>query len=156
MSELLLTATDQKLLRVAYEQAVVSYRQEGVPVGAVLADGNEILSSGHNQRVQNQDPTAHGEIDCLRNGKRRVRYDGLTLYTTLSPCMMCAGAIIQFGISRVVVGENRNFAGNVDFLRSHGVEVVVVDDADCIDLMANFIHERPDLWDEDISGRTYV
>lgn len=156
MSGILLTAADRKLLRVAYEQAVVSYRQEGVPVGAVLAKGDEVLSSGHNQRVQNQDPTAHGEIDCLRNGKRRARYDGLTLYTTLSPCMMCAGAIIQFGIPRVVVGEKRNFAGHVDFLRSRGVEVIVADDADCMELMAQFIRERPDLWDEDIAGRIDV
>lgn len=151
-----LSDTDRFLLKLAYEQAMESYEQQGVPVGAVLADADEVVGRGHNQRVQQQDPTAHGEIDCLRNASRRSRYDGLTLYTTLSPCMMCTGAIVQFGIPRVVIGEDKNFPGNVGFLRSHGVETVVAQDASCIELMARFIHERPDLWDEDIAGRSDV
>jgi cytosine deaminase len=95
-------------------------------------------------------------MDCLRRAGRRTRYAGVCLYTTLSPCMMCAGTILQFGIRRVVVGENRNFPGNHDFLRAHGVEVRVLQDPDCVELMARFIRERPDLWDEDIAGRTDV
>ena len=151
-----LSPADRKHLRIAFEQAVKSYEQGGIPVGAVLAGGGQVLSSGHNQRVQQGDPTAHGEIDCLRKARRRARYDGVTLYTTLSPCMMCAGAILQFGIPRVVVGENQNFPGNIEFLRSRGVKIILAGDVDSIDLMAKCIHEYPDLWDEDIAGRTNV
>lgn len=151
-----LTEVDRSHLRLAFEQALSSYEQGGVPVGAVLAEGETVLASGHNQRVQVGDPTAHGEMDCLRNAARRARYDGLTLYTTLSPCMMCAGAILHFGIPRVVVGENANFAGNVSFLRERGIETLVADDAECMELMERFIHESPALWDEDIAGRSDV
>lgn len=139
-------------MRLAYEQMLKSYNEGGLPIGAVMVEQGSVIAAGHNQRVQNGDPTAHGEMDCLRRAGRRARYDGVTLYTTLSPCMMCTGTIIQFGIPRVVIGENLNFAGNIELLRERGVEVVLLNDQACIDLMARFIRERPDLWDEDIAG----
>jgi cytosine/creatinine deaminase len=144
---------DYDFLRAAYQQALASYNEGGLPIGAVMVEKGAIIAAGHNRRVQQDDPIAHGEMDCFRKAGRRSRYDGVTLYTTLSPCMMCSGTILQFGLKRVVVGENRNFAGNLEFLRSHGVDVRLIDDADCIALMARFIRERPELWDEDIAGR---
>lgn len=107
---------------------------------------------GHNRRVQDGDPIAHGEMDCLRKAGRRGEYAGITLYTTLSPCMMCSGAILQFGIKSVVIGDAENFPGNITFLQQHGVDVTVLDDPDCIALMARFIKERPELWHEDIAA----
>ena len=144
---------DRAFMKQAFAEALASYNEGGVPVGAAMVEGEVVIASGHNRRVQEGDPIIHGEMDCLRRAGRRNRYDSLTLYTTLSPCMMCSGAILQFGIPRVVVGERQNFPGNVDFLRIHGVEVVVLDDPDCIELMSRFIAERPELWDEDIAGR---
>lgn len=149
-------ALNRQFLRAAYEQALKSYREGGLPIGAVMAENGAIIAAGHNRRVQHQDPTAHGEMDCFRAAGRRLRYDSVTLYTTLSPCMMCAGTIVQFGVKRVLIGEARNFPGNPEFLRAHGVEVEIVDDADCIALMSRFIRERPELWDEDIAGRRNV
>ncbi|HWV58843.1 MAG TPA: nucleoside deaminase [Longimicrobiales bacterium] len=143
-------------MRLAYDQALESYREGGLPIGAVMVEDGRVIASGHNRRVQDGDPTAHGEMDCLRRAGRRARYDGVTLYTTLSPCMMCAGTVVQFGIPRVVIGEALNFPGNPDFLREHGVEVEIVDDPACIELMQRFIRERPALWDEDIAGREEV
>jgi cytosine deaminase len=143
-------------MRAAYEQALKSYNEGGLPIGAVMVENGSVMAAGHNRRVQDDDPTAHGEMDCLRRAGRRSRYDGITLYTTLSPCMMCSGTILQFGIRTVVVGEDRNFPGNPVFLRQHGVNVVLLDDPDCIALMRRFIGERPELWDEDIAGRTEV
>ena len=142
---------DPSLLTRAYELALKSYREGGCPIGSVLARGSEVLGEGHNQRVQKGDPIAHGEMDALRNAGRQTGYAGTTLYTSLSPCMMCAGTIVQFGIPRVVVAENVNFGGNEDFLRSRGVEVEVVGDERCIDLMRRFIAEQPALWNEDIA-----
>jgi cytosine deaminase len=147
---------DQAYMKLAYEQALKSYHEGGLPIGAVMVQGGMMVAAGHNQRVQTGDPTAHGEMDCMRRAGRRPRYDSVTLYTTLSPCMMCAGTIVQFGVRRVVVGEDRNFKGNVEFLRAHGVEVRVLDDIDCQRLMAQFIREKPELWDEDIAGRDHV
>jgi cytosine deaminase len=143
-------------MRAAFEQALKSYHEGGLPIGAVMVENGSVIAAGHNRRVQDGDPTAHGEMDCLRRAGRRARYDGITLYTTLSPCMMCSGTILQFGIREVVVGEDQNFPGNPDFLRQHGVNVVLLDDPDCIALMRRFIAERPELWDEDIAGRTKV
>lgn len=145
--------SDSGFMRLAFEQALKSYNEGGLPIGAVMTEVGEVIARGHNRRVQDGDPTAHGEMDCLRAAGRRSRYDGVTMYTTLSPCMMCTGTILQFGIRRVVVGEARNFPGNVSLLRAHGVNVSVLDDADCIELMSRFIRERPELWDEDIAGR---
>jgi creatinine deaminase len=150
------TDDDLEFLRAAYEQAVESYNEGGLPIGAVMVENGAIVAAGRNRRVQQRDPIAHAEMDCLRNAGRRARYQGVTLYTTLSPCMMCAGAAVQFGIKSLVVGENRNFPGNIEFLRSHGVDVRLMDDVPCIALMKRFIEEHPDLWDEDIAGRSSV
>lgn len=143
-------------MRAAYEQALKSYNEGGLPIGAVMVENGLIVAQGHNRRVQDGDPIAHGEMDCFRKAGRRARYDQATLYTTLSPCMMCSGTILQFGVKRVVVGEDKNFPGNIDFLKAHGVDVVLLNDQQCITLMERFIRERPDLWDEDIAGRTDV
>jgi cytosine/creatinine deaminase len=146
-------AADRAFMRLAYEQALKSYHEGGLPIGAVMVEQGTVIAAGHNRRVQDGDPTAHGEMDCLRRAGRRARYTGVTLYTTLSPCMMCAGTILQFGIPRVVIGEARNFAGNADFLQRNSVSTAILDDRDCSELMARFIRERPELWDEDIAGR---
>jgi creatinine deaminase len=142
---------DPALVTRAYELALKSYTDGGCPIGSVLARGSEIVGEGHNQRVQKGDPIAHGEMDALRNAGRQASYADMTLYTSLSPCMMCAGTIIQFKIPRVVVAENTTFGGNEDFLRERGVEVIVLDDPRCIDLMQRFIAEKPALWNEDIA-----
>ncbi|GLQ16750.1 nucleoside deaminase [Maritalea porphyrae] len=142
---------DRRFLDIAFEEAKAGFDEGGCPIGSVLARGDKLIAQGRNQRVQGGDPIAHGEMDCLRNAGRQKSYKGMTLYTSLSPCMMCSGTIVQFGIERVVVGENQNFGGNEDFLRDRGVEVIVVNDQKCIDLMARFIHEKPELWAEDIA-----
>jgi len=145
-----LSAIDARFLRMAYEEASAGFNEGGCPIGSVLAEGERLIARGRNQRVQQGDPIAHGEMDCLRKAGRQRSYRRMTLFTSLSPCMMCTGTILQFGIPRVVIGEDRNFAGNADFLRQRGVEVVVADDPDCIALMARFIREKPELWHEDI------
>lgn len=147
----MLTATDRTLLRVAYDEAKAGFDEGGCPIGSVLARNGEVVSQGRNQRVQGGDPIAHGEMDALRKAGRQKTYRDTVLYTSLSPCMMCSGTIVQFGIPRVVVGENVNFGGNEDFLRSRGVEVILADDPDCIALMKRFIAEKPELWLEDIA-----
>ena len=147
----MLNETDKQMLRLAYAEAKTGFEAGGCPIGSVLArDGHEV-SRGHNQRVQQGDPIAHGEMDALRKAGRQKTYRDTVLYTTLSPCMMCSGTIIQFGIPRVVIGENKTFGGNEDFLRQHGVEVIIADDPDCIALMERFITEKPELWAEDIA-----
>jgi cytosine/creatinine deaminase len=148
---MMLTDLDRKFLRIAYDEALAGFEEGGCPIGSVVVRGDQILGQGRNQRVQGGDPIAHGEMDALRKAGRQKNYKNVTLYTSLSPCMMCTGTIIQFGISRVVVGENKNFGGNEALLRERGVEVVVADDADCIALMARFIAEKPELWNEDIA-----
>lgn len=147
----MLDPTDQKFLRLAYEEALGGYNEGGCPIGSVLAEGDHLVAQGRNQRVQQGDPIAHGEMDCLRNAGRQKSYKKMTLYTSLSPCMMCTGTIIQFGIPRVVIGDTVNFGGNEEFLRSRGVETLIVDDPDCINLMQRFIAEKPALWNEDIA-----
>ncbi len=147
----MLNETDKQMLKIAYDEAKKGFDEGGCPIGSVLARDNKEVSRGHNQRVQQGDPIAHGEMDALRKAGRQKTYRDTVLYTTLSPCMMCSGTIVQFGIPRVVIGENRTFGGNEDFLRQHGVEVIIADDPDCIALMERFIHERPELWAEDIA-----
>lgn len=142
---------DQEFLRVAYQEAVLGYEEGGCPIGSALANGGELIAQGRNQRVQQGDPIAHGEMDCLRKAGRQRSYRNMTLYTSLSPCMMCAGTIVQFGIPRVVIGEDKNFKGNIEFLRQHDVEVILANDPDCIALMERFIREKPELWLEDIA-----
>ena len=145
------TPEDRTFMALALEEARVGYDEGGVPVGAVMVSDGAVLASGHNRRVQEGDPIAHGEMDCLRRAGRRPHYQDVTLYTTLSPCMMCTGTILQFGIPRVVIGEQENFPGNPEFLAERGVDVVLLDDADCIALMRRFIEEKPGLWNEDIA-----
>ena len=147
----MLSDTDLKFLRMAYDEAMAGFDEGGCPIGSVLARGGELVSRGRNQRVQKGDPIAHGEMDALRKAGRQRSYRDMTIYTSLSPCMMCTGTIIQFGIPRVVIGENTTFGGNEDFLRSKGIEVLIADDADCIALMTRFIAEKPELWNEDIA-----
>lgn len=142
---------DPSLVTRAYELARKSYEEGGCPIGSVLARGSAILGEGHNQRVQKGDPIAHGEMDALRNAGRQASYAGTTLYTSLSPCMMCAGTIVQFGIPHVVIADSVNFGGNEAFLRERGVAVEIVDDPRCIALMRRFIAEQPALWHEDIA-----
>ena len=145
------TEDDLHFMALALEEARKGYEEGGVPVGSVMVAAGELVARGHNRRVQEGDPIAHGEMDCLRRAGRRPHYRDVTLYTTLSPCMMCAGTILQFDIPRVVVGERQNFEGNADFLSERGVDVVLLNDAGCIDLMSRFIRKKPALWNEDIA-----
>jgi len=140
-------------MALALQQARASLDDGGVPVGAVLAAGGTVIAAGHNERVQHGDPVAHGEISALRNAGRRASYLDTTIYTTLSPCQMCTGAILLFQIPRVVVGEARTFEGDLGFLRAKGVEVVLLDDPDCIAAMEEFQRRYPEVWSEDIGGR---
>lgn len=149
---------DRDMMALALHQARVSLEAGGVPVGAVLAAGSasagwQVVAAGHNERVQRGDPVAHGEIACLRNAGRRPSYQDTTLYTTLSPCQMCTGAILLFQIPRVVVGEARTFAGDLSFLADRGVEIVLLDDEGCIAAMQEFQQRYPEVWSEDIGGR---
>ena len=148
--------TDREMMALALGQARVSLEEGGVPVGAVLAAGGsraQVVAAGHNERVQRGDPVAHGEIACLRNAGRRPSYTDTTLYTTLSPCQMCSGAILLFQIPRVVVGEAETFAGDLAFLADRGVEVVLLDDPGCKAAMREFQQRYPQVWSEDIGGR---
>lgn len=143
---------DKHYLDLAIVEAQRGFDQGGLPIGAVLIDkAGEVIGRGHNQRVQKNDPIAHGEMDCLRNAGRQRSYAGMTLYTTLSPCMMCSGTIVQFGIPRLVIGENETFGGNENFLRERGIALTILDDPRCKDLMQRFIAACPDIWNEDIS-----
>ena len=147
----MLDETDRKFLQLAYDEAKAGFDEGGCPIGSVLARGESLVSSGRNQRVQKGDPIAHGEMDALRKAGRQKTYRDTTLYTSLSPCMMCTGTIVQFGIPRVVIGENQTFGGNEEFLTSRGVEVIIADHKECIALMQRFIKEKPELWAEDIA-----
>ncbi|MDH3693668.1 MAG: nucleoside deaminase [Gammaproteobacteria bacterium] len=150
------TELDRKFIREAYNEAAQGFDQGGVPVGAVMVKNGEVVARGRNKRVQEGDAVMHGETDCLRSAGVRSDYEQIHLYTTLSPCMMCTGAILHFNIPRVVIGENKNFPGNIEFLTDRGVEVVLLDDRECIDLMSRFIKQRPDIWLEDIAGNEEV
>jgi cytosine/creatinine deaminase len=144
---------DQTMMAAALAQAQASLAAGGVPVGAVLAIGSGIVAAGHNERVQRGDPVAHGEISCLRNAGRQSSYQDMTLYTTLSPCQMCTGAILLFQIPRVVVGEAGTFAGDLDFLAGQGVSVTLLNDEGCMAVMREFQERYPAVWSEDIGGR---
>jgi creatinine deaminase len=137
-------------VELAFLEAKKSADAGGLPIGAVLAEGERLIASGHNQRVQLGDPIAHGEMDCLRKAGRQTSYRGMTLYTSLSPCMMCSGTIVQFKIPRVVINDTQNFGGNEEFLRSRGIEVIDVAHPLSIQLMRDFIAQHPELWHEDI------
>jgi cytosine deaminase len=143
--------SDQELLKEALEEARTGLREGGLPIGSVLADRRgEIVARGHNLRVQSGDPTSHAETVCLRNAGRRRDWAELTLVSTLSPCIMCTGTALLFRIPRIVIGENKNFRGAEDLFRQRGVSIVVLDDAECIRIMREFIESHADLWNEDI------
>jgi cytosine/creatinine deaminase len=144
---------DREMMALALGQARVGLEAGGVPVGAVLAAQGQLVAAGHNERVQRGDPVAHGEIACLRNAGRRPSYADTILYTTLSPCQMCSGAILLFQIPRVVVGEAETFEGDLGFLTSRGVEIVLLDDEGCRAVMTEFQQRYPEVWSEDIGGR---
>jgi cytosine deaminase len=142
---------DRILLHHALEEARKGMGEGGLPIGSVLADTHgKIVARGHNLRVQTGDPTAHAETVCIRNAGRRRDWSELTLVSTLSPCIMCTGTALLYRIPRIIIGENRNFMGAEDLFRQRGIVVVVLDDKDCIQMMADFIRAKPDLWNEDI------
>ena len=136
----------------AIAEAEAGWQEGGIPIGSVIVHDGEIIGRGHNRRVQSGSPILHGEMDAFENAGRRSAqvYRESTLYTTLSPCSMCTGAILLYGIPRVIIGENQTFMGDEDLLRERGVEVTVLNDATCIALMERMISERPELWNEDI------
>jgi cytosine deaminase len=142
---------DRSALDAAIAQAEKSLAEGGIPIGAALmAPDGTIVAAGHNRRVQDDDPTAHAEMSCIRAAGRRRDWHTLTLATTLSPCAMCTGATVLHRVPRVVIGEHRTFQGREDWLRDAEIEVVVLDDPRCVALMERCIAERPELWDEDI------
>ncbi|WP_125717581.1 nucleoside deaminase [Pseudoalteromonas rubra] len=141
-----------KFLTAAIDEAKKGLDEGGIPIGSVLVHKGEIIGRGHNQRVQKGSTVLHGEMDALENAGRlsAAVYKECILYTTLSPCPMCSGTVMLYGIPKVVIGENKNFMGNEALLREHGVELDVRQDAECISMMDEFIKSRPDLWNEDI------
>ncbi len=134
----------------AIAQARKSLSEGGIPIGSALARSGELLAVGHNRRVQDDDPVTHAEIDCLRNAGRIGSFRDTVLYSTLMPCYLCSGAVVQFGIPTVIVGESRTFPGGPDFMRSHGVEVIDLDLPECSEMMRQFIAAHSELWNEDI------
>jgi cytosine deaminase len=134
----------------AIAQAQKSRSEGGIPIGSVLVKGDALIAEGHNKRVQERNPILHGEMDCLNNAGRIGSYRDTTIYSTLMPCYMCAGTIVQFKIKKVIVGESRTFSGSRAFMESHGVEVIDLDLPECVEMMETFIAENPELWYEDI------
>jgi creatinine deaminase len=134
------------------DEAKKSWYEGGIPIGSALALGVKLISVGHNKRIQDNDPIAHAEIDCIRNAGRGIAYKDTTLYTTLTPCYLCSGAIVLFGIKRVVIGQTQIYdgKGSLDFLRGHGVKLIDLKDDKSITLMNNFISKKPKIWLEDI------
>jgi len=143
---------DRKFLAHAIAEARVGRAEGGVPIGGALVVDGEVVAVGHNRRVQQNSAIRHGETDALENAGRLPAsvYRRATMYTTLSPCDMCTGAILLYGIPRVVMGENRTFVGGEDYLRSRGVDVINLDSQECVDLMSEFIAGHPEIWNEDI------
>jgi len=137
-------------MKAALDEAKKGLSEGGIPIGSVLAKHGQIIGRGHNKRVQQRDPIMHAEIDCLRNAGRIGKYGETVLYSTLMPCFLCAGAVVQFGIKRVIVGESETFSGAKEFLVSYGVQVVDLNLDECKQLMKTFIQINPDLWKEDI------
>jgi creatinine deaminase len=146
-----LNKLDQRALDAAYQQAIKSRDEGGIPIGsALMSKDGTIVAAGHNERVQSGDPTAHAETVCIRNAGRRRDWHELTLASTLSPCAMCTGTAVLHRIPRVVIGEHETFLGREDWLEQEGVDVVLADDARCVELMRVFIENSRELWDEDI------
>ena len=141
-----------EFMNVAILEAQQSRQAGGIPIGSVLVKDGKIIGKGHNKRVQDGDPVTHAEIDCLRNAGRIGNYRGTTLYSTLMPCYLCAGAVVQFGIKKVIAGESKTFPGAREFMVSHGVEVVDLNLDVCKQMMSDFIATNPELWNEDIGN----
>ncbi|HMQ68141.1 MAG TPA: nucleoside deaminase [Ignavibacteria bacterium] len=139
-----------KFMQAAIDEARKGLSEGGIPIGSVLVKDGKIIGRGHNRRVQENDPVIHAEIDCLRNAGRIGVYKDTILYSTLMPCYLCAGASVQFGIKKIIAGEQETFRGAVEFMESHGIEVIDLDLKECKDLMNDFIKKNPDLWFEDI------
>jgi len=137
-------------MQAAIDEAKKGLAEGGIPIGSVLVKDCEIIGRGHNRRVQENDPVIHAEIDCLRNAGRIGVYKDTILYSTLMPCYLCAGASVQFGIKKIIAGENETFNGAKEFMESHGIEVVNLDLDECKNLMKDFIEKNPELWFEDI------
>ena len=141
----------QTMLAVALEEAKLGLAEGGIPIGAALFDrSGRLLGRGHNRRVQENDPSVHGETDAFRTAGRQRRYQDTIMVTTLAPCWYCSGLIVQFRIGKVVVGESRTFRGGIDWLHERGVEVIDLDSPECVSLLRAFIEAHPDLWNEDI------
>lgn len=137
-------------MQIAIDEARLGRSQGGIPIGAALVRNGELVARGHNKRVQELNPILHGEMDCFNNAGRQRTYRDTVLYTTLMPCYMCAGTIVQFKVPKVVVGEDRTFGESRAFLESHGVQVEILDLQECVDMMNEFIQAEPTLWNEDI------
>ena len=135
---------------MAIEEAKNGLSEGGIPIGSVLVNEGKLVAKGRNKRVQEKNPILHGEMDCLNNAGRIGSYRNTVIYSTLMPCYMCAGTIVQFKIPKVVVGESRTFSGAREFMESHGVEVVDLDDPGCVKMMSDFIDNNSELWNEDI------
>jgi cytosine deaminase len=139
------------MLAIALEEARLGLAEGGIPIGAALFDqGGRLLGRGHNRRVQESDPSVHGETDAFRKAGRQRRYQDTIMVTTLAPCWYCSGLIVQFRIGQVVVGESRTFRGGIDWLRERGVSIIDLDSQECVDLLTAFIEAHPDVWNEDI------
>ena len=139
-----------EFMQLAIEEAQKGLSEGGIPIGSVLVKDGKLIASGHNKRVQENNPILHGEMDCLNNAGRLGSYRNTVIYSTLMPCFMCAGTIVQFKIPKVIVGESKTFSGAREFMESHGVEVVDLNLPECVSMMNDFIREKPDLWNEDI------
>jgi cytosine deaminase len=138
-----------EFMQAAIEEARIGLAEGGLPIGSVLVKDNRIVGRGHNRRVQDRDPVAHAEIVCLRNAGRIGGYAGAVLYSTLTPCFMCAGAAIQFGIKKIVIGDTETYAETLAFLKAHGIEVIDLKAAECPRMLAEFAAKNPELWKED-------
>jgi cytosine/creatinine deaminase len=139
-----------KFMQMAIDEAKAGLAEGGIPIGSVLVKNGEFVAKGRNKRVQESNPILHGEMDCLNNAGRIGSFKNTVIYSTLMPCYMCAGTIVQFKIPKVIVGESKTFPGAKEFMESHGVEVIDLNNAECIAMMENFIEDKPELWNEDI------
>jgi cytosine deaminase len=139
-----------EFMRIAIDEAKKGWTEGGIPIGSVLVKNGELIARGRNKRVQEQNPILHGEMDCMNNAGRIGSYKDTVMYSTLMPCYMCAGTIVQFKIPKVIVGESQTFPGAREFMESHGVEVIDLNNLECIEMMEKFIKEKPELWNEDI------
>jgi cytosine/creatinine deaminase len=139
-----------EFMQLAIDEAKKGRSEGGIPIGSVLMKDGKVVATGHNKRVQENNPILHGEMDCLNNAGRIGSYRNTVIYSTLMPCYMCAGTIVQFKIPKVIVGESKTFDGAREFMEAHGVEVVDLNLPECIEMMEDFIREKPELWNEDI------